>query len=141
MGAVQQPLRLSNPEASVPEFPTSRPRPGIAPTPPFAPPQGWGRVQAGGAFDPRTGASLPRLALLPTRCAEKGCVFPASGPGGWCLHHERQRLEPSLYHSRQPTSLVIARAKFGPAKEEPELEFRQRDRRRLAVQREAFLND
>ncbi len=73
------------------------------------------------------------------RCAEKGCIYPA-GPGetGRCLQHQRQQREPALFHSRQPSMILLDCAKFGLPEEEPE-DSRFRDRRRLAAQREAFL--
>lgn len=113
------------------------------PTPPFAPPPGWGQVplRAPLPFPARVQA-VP--SNLPQRCVEKGCVFPAEGgPGGRCMHHERQRREPALYHSHQPTSWVVAQAKFGVPKRQPDLsgDGPNRDRRRLAAQREAFLQD
>ena len=73
------------------------------------------------------------------RCAEKGCIYPA-GPGesGRCRQHQRQQHEPTLFHSRQPSMILLDCAKFGLPEEEPE-DSRFRDRRRLAAQREAFL--
>jgi len=73
------------------------------------------------------------------RCAERGCIYPA-GPGesGRCLQHQRQHREPALFHSRQPSTILLDCAKFGLPEEEPE-DSRFRDRRRLAAQREAFL--
>src|SRR5215472_11004480 len=42
------------------------------------------------------------------RCMEKGCVFPAApGVEGRCLHHQRQRQEPVLYSSNQPSSALV----------------------------------
>jgi hypothetical protein len=52
--------------------------------------------------------------------------------------------EPKLYTSHQPTSLVVARAKYGvlcPDNDEPDENWRSRDRRRLAAERESFLDD
>jgi len=73
------------------------------------------------------------------RCSERGCIYPA-GPGesGRCLQHQRQQREPALFHSRQPSMILLDCAKFGLPEEEPE-DSRFRDRRRLAAQREAFL--
>src|SRR5208337_374902 len=73
------------------------------------------------------------------RCGERGCIYPA-GPGesGRCLQHQRQQREPALFHSRQPSMILLDCAKFGLPEEEPE-DSRFRDRRRLAAQREAFL--
>lgn len=84
----------------------------------------------------------PEPALPAThRCGEKGCVFPvAPGTMGRCLHHDRQRHEPVLYQSRQPTSLVLEQAKFGLEVTEFD-HSRGIDRRRLAFEREVFLED
>ena len=73
------------------------------------------------------------------RCIERGCIYPA-GPGesGRCLQHQRQQHEPALFHSRQPSMILLDCAKFGLPEEEPE-DSRFRDRRRLLAQREAFL--
>lgn len=90
----------------------------------------------------------PRAVMLsmPGRCAEKGCVFPAvPGSGGRCIHHQRQQQEPGLYSSYQPSSALVARGKFGPARiEEGEpgpSRGRGRDRRRMMMEREHFLNE
>jgi len=83
-------------------------------------------------------AATPRP---PARCQEKGCVFPAHAGSERCLHHERQLREPTLYHSFQPTSTLADRAKFDLPQEEEVDNSRFRDRRRLAAQREAFLED
>ena len=75
------------------------------------------------------------------RCSTKGCVFPASAHGtGKCWHHELEELEPTHFLSRQPTQLVLDGAKFGLPDEECD-NSRVRDRRRLAAQREQFLEE
>jgi hypothetical protein len=90
----------------------------------------------------------PRAAMLsiPGRCAEKGCVFPAMpGADGRCIHHRRQQQEPGLYCSRQPSSMLVARGKFGPPRiEEIEREARRgdlEDRRKMVAERERFLGE
>ena len=87
----------------------------------------------------------PVTLRLRGRCVEKGCVFPAvSGPEGKCLHHQRQQYEPGLYSSHQPSSALVGRGKFGPARTEevgPAVSRRGLDRRRLMAERERFLNE
>lgn len=73
------------------------------------------------------------------RCSEKGCVFPAARyTMGMCLHHHRQRREPTLFHSLQPSMVLMDQAKwliFDPER----AESRWRHRNRLAEIREQFL--
>jgi hypothetical protein len=57
---------------------------------------------------------------------------------GRCLHHDRQLHEPVLFNSRQPTQLLLDRAKFGLPNSEPD-DSRAADRRRQTQQRELFL--
>jgi len=59
---------------------------------------------------------------------------------GRCVHHDRQQQEPALYQSHQPTLLVVERGKFGMQGSEVE-DTRGVDRRRLAQERQAFLDD
>lgn len=74
-------------------------------------------------------ADFSASAASGVRCAEKGCVFPAAvGPGGICLYHERERREPGCFHSRQPSQLLLERAKFGLLVSDYE-EARARDRK------------
>lgn len=90
----------------------------------------------------------PRAVILsmPGRCLEKGCVFPVvPGSGGRCIHHQRQQQEPGLYSSQQPSSILVARGKFGPPRLE-EMERCERsenlkDRRRMMAERERFLGE
>jgi hypothetical protein len=84
--------------------------------------------------------AAPDFALGP-RCAEKGCIFPATGSGtGRCLLHELEEREPALFLSCQPTLLVLDQWKFGLP--DPEADYsRARDRRRLATLREEFLEE
>jgi hypothetical protein len=67
------------------------------------------------------------------KCNEKGCVFPAARlDTGKCRQHERQDEEPAIFHSRQPSVLLLDQAKFGPPDSDCEQrEWRARDRRRL----------
>ena len=75
------------------------------------------------------------------RCREKGCVFPAArSESGRCLQHDRQYSEPALFHSQQPSMLLLDQAKFGLPDSEPD-DSRARDRRRFAVLREANLDE
>ncbi len=113
------------------------PGPGFQPVsgllPPAPQPASWRQVEFHPAVQPAP--------AVDGRCAEKGCVFPASpGTSGRCLHHHHQVREPILFSSHQPTHVVLDRGRF----EIPEVEVdtsRSRDRRRLAAIREAFLED
>ena len=74
------------------------------------------------------------------RCVEKGCIFPAlGGEGGKCLHHTRQELEPSMFHSKQPTSAAIEHGKFVELGNERMFGSREADRRRFDAERAIFL--
>jgi hypothetical protein len=75
-----------------------------------------------------------------TRCGEKGCIFPASGGGGKCVHHTRQEREPSMYHSKQPTWATLEQGRFVEPREELTFGSRQADRRRFDAERETFLD-
>ena len=99
-----------------------------------------------GTVDSRVKLTLP-VSVTPSscrfndRCSEKGCIYPSARQGlGRCLYHERQRAEPSLFHSQQPSLLVLTKAMFGVAADEPE-DSRQRDRRRLADLRQILLEE
>jgi len=73
------------------------------------------------------------------RCRIKGCIFPAAPhTNGRCLHHYRQENEPTLFHSHQPTLLILEHAKFELPLTHTK-DFRRSDQRRLAALREAFL--
>lgn len=99
---------------------------------------------------PESPASWAELSLLtdqphPTRettrrCAEKGCVFPATQPGaGRCLQHDRQHREPDLFGSQQPSMLLLDRAKFGlPDSDSTRSESHAEDRRHMARLWQAF---
>lgn len=105
----------------------------------------------GRALGPTPDSVPPRTKPKPVnlslggRCVEKGCVFPATpGVEGRCLHHQRQRQEPGLYSSHQPSSALVGRGKFGPPRAEefePRVRKRELDRRRLMAEREWFLNE
>jgi len=75
----------------------------------------------------------------PARCAEKGCIFPALGGGGKCVHHYREELEPSMYHSKQPTWAALQQGRFVEPREELIFGSREADRRRFDAERETFL--
>lgn len=83
--------------------------------------------------------SLPGV----SRCDEKGCVFPVTGPGSTkCLTHSREESEPKHFGSFQPTVLLLDRAKYGlPDPETEPDDSRARDRRRELAEREAFLEE
>lgn len=75
------------------------------------------------------------------RCCEKGCVFPAAQrTKGVCLHHHHERREPGLFHSLQPTGLLMDAAKLGLPNTQRD-RSRLQDRRRLAEIRERFLEE
>lgn len=76
---------------------------------------------------------------LNARCIEKGCIFPASHDSrGTCPYHDRQRTEPTYFHSQQPSRLLLEWSKFGLADTEVE-DTRARDRRLFATLRKRFL--
>ncbi len=76
-----------------------------------------------------------------TRCSEKGCVFPASSKGsGKCSYHLHQQEEPTLFHSHQPTGLLLDPARLMPT-ERDDTGSRKRDRRRMAAIWEQFQSD
>ena len=74
------------------------------------------------------------------RCSEKGCVFPQAQSGcGKCRQHERQSSEPDLFASRQPSVLLLDRAKFGVADSEMDDQgSRASDRRNIAKLWQSF---
>ena len=75
------------------------------------------------------------------RCSVKGCVFPAPFQGHpKCHYHELLQSEGELFQSHQPTHLLSLQAPFGIPDYEPD-DSRQRDRKRQAAEREAFLFD
>ncbi len=88
-----------------------------------------------------TPAPAQSVSFTSPRCREKGCVFPASPTGnGNCTYHERQQAEPGLFHSNQPSNLLLDRAKFGPAEAEQDI-ARRRERRRMAILWEQFQSE
>jgi len=91
------------------------------------------------------GAELSLLTDSPSgestrRCKERGCVFPATQPGGGrCRQHDRQHREPDLFGSQQPSLLLLDRAKFGWLDSDPaRSESRAEDRRHMARLWQAF---
>lgn len=97
------------------------------------------QATAPGQLNPRPTERVASLPVTP-QCDEKGCVFPASGPGGRkCLVHDREKNEPEHFESFQPTVLLLDRAKYGlPDPETEPDDYRARDRHRQASEREAF---
>jgi hypothetical protein len=91
----------------------------------------------------QTAADQDRLpaSSIPMRCSEKGCVFPAArATKGKCLDHDRRYCVPELFHSFQPTMLLMDQAKYIL----PDSEFedsRHLDRRRLADDRLAAFEE
>lgn len=76
----------------------------------------------------------------PSRCREKGCIFPAQGgEGGKCVHHCRQEREPSMYVSQQPTWAALEQGRYFQLREERVFGSREADRRRFEAERRAFL--
>lgn len=91
--------------------------------------------------NPVTTPAAAQPALPPSgRCAEKGCVFPATGRDTRCLQHLRQSQEPILFSSWQPTRAVLERARFELPSDDPG-PSQSRDRRQLVAMREAFLEE
>lgn len=92
---------------------------------------------SGSDFPFPAASAVTDLAVPTRRCAERGCVFPAAGcDSQYCVHHRRQEMEPALFHSRQPTWLIIHRS-TGPDGS-ASLRGRSHDRFRLAAQSKAF---
>lgn len=87
-------------------------------------------------------ASRPEPAsFVSPRCSEKGCVFPAASLHSMkCAYHELQFEEPALFHSQQPSLLLLDAARCTSGDEDYD-EDRKRDRRRMAKQWEEFLKD
>ncbi len=83
----------------------------------------------------------PPASSIPTRCSERGCVFPAArATTGKCLDHDRRHCVPELFQSLQPTMLLLDQAKYIL----PDSEFedtRHLDRRRLADDRLAAFEE
>lgn len=102
---------------------------------------GFGTSAKRGQTQALSGSVCPRRRKSAPRCCERGCIFPATGSGtGRCLQHDLEELEPALFISCQPTMLLLDQAKFGLP--DPEADYsRARDRRRLAVLREEFLEE
>ena len=97
--------------------------------------------QGNSSILPPEGPEFAGVQIPAQRCNEKGCVFPAAWrDSGKCRQHDRQRREPALFHSRQPSTLLLDQAKFGVADGQAEIHGnRLKDRRRLARLWETFL--
>lgn len=101
-------------------------------------------LPAGSALPPPTASKRPhatgRLHVSP-RCSVRGCVFPAAfAVRSECRYHELLRSEAHLFQSHQPSHLLENQAPLETHAEEFDDE-RQRDRKRLAGEREQFLMD
>lgn len=93
------------------------------------------------SFDTSSIRQSQAFSFSTTRCAEKGCVFPATSPeSGKCTYHTRQQQEPVLFRSHQPTGLFLDPARMTPADKEYDVD-RKRDRRRMAELWEQFQTD
>ncbi|TAM78678.1 MAG: hypothetical protein EPN47_20010 [Acidobacteria bacterium] len=92
-------------------------------------------------FTTNSVAKPENTSFLTVRCAEKGCVFPASSFGyGMCVYHIHQQEEPALFRSHQPTGMLLDPARILPTEKEYE-GSRKRDRRRMAANWEQFQDD
>lgn len=76
------------------------------------------------------------------RCGQKACVYPVAGFHlSLCIHHLRERREPSLFLSCQPSLTLLDRARFGLVIQDDDTLFRSQDRQRYARERETFLEE
>ena len=111
-------------------------QPCLAPVP--SPPQPSTPLSASQSEKPATAPVSP---LPVARCSVKGCVFPVSTPGhNQCHYHDLLQSEAELFQSHQPSHLLALHAPFGIPDEEPD-DSRQKDRKRQAAEREAFILD
>ncbi len=56
-----------------------------------------------------------------TRCAVRGCIFPAGAENPpRCLYHQRELTEPKMFETQQPSQLILGHAKFGLPDTEPD---------------------
>jgi hypothetical protein len=93
------------------------------------------------SFSTGLDAKPENVSFPSTRCSEKGCVFPASSQGsGKCSYHLHQQEEPALFHSHQPTGLLLDPARSLPTERENS-GSRKRDRRRMAAIWEQFQSE
>lgn len=93
------------------------------------------------SFSTGTAGKPENVSFSSTRCSEKGCVFPASPKGsGKCSYHFHQQEEPALFHSHQPTGLLLDPARSMPT-ERDDADSHKRDRRRMAAIWEQFQSD
>ncbi len=93
------------------------------------------------SFSTGSAGKPENVSFSSTRCSEKGCVFPASSKGsGKCSYHLHQQEEPTLFHSHQPTGLLLDPARSMPT-ERGDTGSRKRDRRRMAAIWEQFQSD
>jgi hypothetical protein len=93
------------------------------------------------SFSTSSSGKPQKVSFSTERCAEKGCVFPASSTdSGKCVYHTRQQKEPVLFRSHQPTGLFLDPARMTPADREYD-GGHKRDRRRMAALWEQFQSD
>jgi hypothetical protein len=93
------------------------------------------------SFSTGSAAKPQNVSFLTVRCAEKGCVFPASSAGHKkCVYHMHQQEEPVLFRSHQPTGMLLDPARTMPTEKEYD-GSRKRDRRRMSAIWERFQND
>lgn len=131
-------ILADDPPVSRPRFPgqCSTSRLQVATAPPLPAPQSAASPPWLLAKPPRPDGYLPR-------CTEKGCVFPQARPdSGKCRQHERQFREPDLFVTRQPSVLLLDRAKFDfPESGFEEQESRAHQRRNWAKLWQRFQDD
>lgn len=131
-------IAAGDPTVPRPRFPGRRStgRFQVATAPPLPSPQSPAQPPWLLADPPRPGGYVPK-------CTEKGCVFPQARPdSGKCRQHERQSREPDLFVTRQPSVLLLDRAKFDfPESGFEEQESRANQRRNLAKLWRRFQDD
>ena len=113
----------------------------LAPPPlafPLRPPAVEEALPPGPSVLPPAAPTTVAPALAPRRCRVRACIFPAlPGTGGHCLHHERERRDPSSFVSQQPIRMVMDRVKYDVV-EGQDTDTRWIDRCRLAREKEEF---
>ena len=134
-------LMIHLPEfANVPPRPPSEPCGSLAAQPCLAPvPDSPRASTCPGVPQPNKSVSAAPVPRQSPRCSVKGCVFPVPLPGATvCRYHELQQSEAEHFQSHQPSQLLLLHAPFGVPDHEPD-DSRYKDRKRQAVEREAFL--
>lgn len=79
-------------------------------------------------------------------CYVKGCVMPTLPHSDECAYHRLVRMQPEYFESQQPSLLLLAEGKYGVVEQDPDeyircFGARLRDRRRLALERDRFLEE